>query len=238
MRIGVFVRTFRDLEERHIQRFIETHAFADTIYVGTCMTSNTTHNILSRYPKVKTKEFGGLVQVGDEWLANESQYYTFLYNWSIDEDLDWVLFDDADHYCSPALQRDARAMLTMSDAPFAYALLMYVWGTTHYFPELNKCCPKERLWGWNPHKWQPDINPDPPFTIEIRNQPDKDIDKALVFPAPPYAILHHSFLTESDVQRKMDFNHRRGVAQRHPLESCGHLEPIPEWARLNGNSQL
>ena len=237
-RIDVFVRTFADMEEKTIQRFIETHDFCDTIYIDTCQTSNTTHNILSRYPKVKIKEFGGMVQMGDEWLASESQYYTFLHNWSLDENLDFVLFDDADHFCSPALQRDARAMLESTDAPYAYTLLMYVWGTTHYFPELNKCCPQERLWGWNPNKWQPDINPEPPFTIEIRNQPDKDIDKALVFPHPPYALLHFSFLTEADVRRKMEFNHARGVAQSYPLESCGRLEPIPEWARLTQNGHL
>lgn len=232
MKIGTFVRTFRGFEEKTIEQFLDSHSFCDVIYVGLCQTSDKTWDILCRYPNVKTKLFTYVTDIGyNNWTAHEGKYYQFLNQWSQEEDLDFVLFDDADHIVNPALQRDARRLIEKSNAPFAYTLLMYVWGTEYYFPELNPCCPQERLWGWNPHKWQPDINPDHPLTVEIRNQPDRDIENGLVFPHPPYTLLHYSWLTEEDTRRKMAFNHARGVPQQHPLLSCGRLEPIPEWAK-------
>ncbi len=237
MKIAVFVRTFRDLEEIHIARFIESHSFADTIYIGTCQTSAKTIEIASRYPNVQFKEFDKLYTLSDgEQGAHESLYYFFLLEWAEEEiakgNVDVMVMDDADHFCSPSLQRDARRLIEESNAPFFYCVLLYVWGTEYYFPALNKCCPSERLWGWNVHQWMPDINPVPPFTIEITNQPDRDIANGFTFSHPPYALLHHTWTTEEIVWKKMAFNIKRGVAQRYPLDNpdCGELEPIPQWA--------
>jgi hypothetical protein len=236
MKICTFARTFRRLELPHIAAFLASHSFCDTIYLGTCLTDPATIEIAKQYSNVKFREFGGLMELADgELVAREGAYYQFLVDWAKEEiekgNIDILLMDDVDHVPCPALQRDARRLIEESNAPFFYSLLMYVWGTEMYFPELNKCCPMERLWGWNVHKWTPDINPDHPNTVEIRNQPDRDIENGLTFSHPPYCILHYSYLNEEIVRAKMAFNARRGVAQAYPLESCGHLEPIPEWAK-------
>lgn len=231
MKIGTFVRTFRDFEESTIAEFIESHSWCDQIYVGLCGTSLKTVEIASRYPNTKLRVFNGFEMFPDGSLgAHESKYYSFLLDWSQQEDLDFVIFDDADHICNPALQRDARHMLELYSPPYAYTLLMYLWGRDFYFPDLNKCVPSERLWGWNPRLWTPDINPDPPFTIEIRNQPDAAINDGLVFPHPPYTLLHYSWLTEEIARKKMAFNAKRGVPQAYPPDSCGTLELLPDWA--------
>jgi hypothetical protein len=155
-----------------------------------------------------------------------------LNQWSQEEDVDIVIFDDADHYLNPALQRDARYLFETNDKPFYYSLLLYVYGTDYYFPRLNDCNPSERLWGWNKHLWTPNINPAKPTTVEISNQPDAKLmaGEGYCFSHPPYALLHHSYLTEEIIQRKMAFNAARGVTVTHPLQSCGELELLPDWA--------
>lgn len=231
MKIGTFVRTFQDFEEIHIERFMATHAFSDVICVGLCETSLKTIEIASRYPNVKFKVFNGLEMFPDGSLgAHESKYYAFLNDWANEEDVDWIIFDDADHAPNTTLQLDARTLLESTNAPFAYNQLLYVWGTDHYFPELNNCKPSERLWAWNKHKWTPDISREHPYTVEIKNQPDAQIDNALVMPHPPYCVLHYSFLTEEVTRQKMAFNAKRGVAQAYPPDSCGRIERLPEWA--------
>lgn len=237
MRIATFVRTFMDLEEPHIAAFLTSHSFCDTIYIGLCRTSAKTIEIASRYPNVKFREFDGVFNLADGTpVAHESQYYSFLNSWLQEEakkgNVDFCLLDDFDHTPSPSLHRDARRIIEEINPPFVYALLMYIWGKNDYFPELNDCVPSERLWGWNVHQWTPDINPDPPFTVEIRNQPDRDIDKGYTFPHPPYCIKHFSYLTEEIVWKKMEFNAKRGVPQAYPLDSCGRLEPVPSWAKV------
>lgn len=235
MKTGTFVRTFQDLEEKHIERFIRTHApFSDTIYIGTCQTSEQTIAQAKRWGnRVKFREFDVLIHLADGTpLAHESVYYHALHQWSLEENLDFVFFDDADHAPNRNLRLDTRALIEEHDPIFAYALLMYFWRTDQYFPELNNCNPSERLWGWNPRKWQPDISQDHAFTIEVRNQPDRDITQGYVFPHPPYAIGHFSWITEGDAYRKMAFNKKRGVNQTYPPDSCGRLEPIPHWARV------
>lgn len=232
MRIATFTRSFRDFEEQHIERFLDSHAFCDTIYVGLCETSPKTLEILSRYANVKTKEFGHLATAPDGMtFAHEGQYYGFLDEWSRQEDVDFVLFDDADHYVNTALQRDARYLLETSQKPLAFNLLIYAWGAGQYFPKLNECNPPERLWGWNIHEWQPQLNLSPATTVEIVNQPDPRTSPAFVFPHPPYCLLHASWPSEQVVRQKMEFNIKRGVPQTYPLESCGTPELLPAWAR-------
>lgn len=234
MKIGVFTRTFRDLEEKHIQRFLESHSFADTIYLGTCQTSEQTLAIANQYANVKFREFGETITLADGTInAHESQFYLFLLHWAQEENVDTVLLDDVDHICNSALQRDARRLIEESQKPLFFTLLMYYWGTQLYFPKLNDIVPNERLWGWNMREWTPDINPAPANTIEIRNQPDPRDGNAMVFPHPPYVIKHFSFLTEEDTRRKMEFNIKRGVPQTYPLESCGSPELIPDWVDNN-----
>jgi hypothetical protein len=236
MKICTFARTFRRLELPHIDTFLASHSFCDTIYLGTCETDPETIAIAKTYPNVQFREFDQFYTLPDgERGAHEGKFYQFLSEWAMEEaergNVDVVLMDDVDHVPNRLLQHDVRRIIESTNAPFFYSLLMYIWGTEMYFPELNKCCPMERLWGWNVHQWTPDINPDHPFTVEIRNQPDRDITNGYVFPHPPYAIRHYSYLTEEIVRAKMAFNNKRGIPQLYPLESCGHLEPIPEWAK-------
>lgn len=227
---GVFVRTFQNQEEKHIKNFLDSHSFCDTVYIGTCETSPVTLAIANQYANVKFREFGEIIALADGTKnAHESLYYCFGNEWLKEEGVDCVLFDDADHVINPSLQRDARRLIESSNKSLFYTLLVYVWGTQFYFPKLNDFVPNERLWGWNMHEWQPQINPNPPNTIEILNQPDPRSENALVFPHPPYSILHYSWLTEEDTRRKMEFNHKRGVPQNYPLESCGVPVMLEDW---------
>lgn len=236
MLITTCVRTFRDLEEPHIERFIESHLpFSDTILMGVFETSDKTLEIARRYPQVQFREFNERVTLNDgTWCANEARYYHFMNEWVKETDATIVIFDDADHAPNSALQRDARAIFeSHPDTPFFYSLLLYLWGTQLYFPKLNECHPSERLWGWNQTLWQPEMGTGNPTTVEILNQPDARMlaGEGFVFPHPPYCINHFSYLNEESVQRKMAFNRKRGVAQTHPLESCGELFPLPDWAK-------
>lgn len=231
MKIATFTRTFQDFEEQTILDFLLSHSFSDKIYVGTCQTSKRTRDILSGFANVETREFDGVITMPDGTVAaHESQYYGFLMDWAKETDATWGVWDDADHICNSALQRHARNLLETNNTPFAYALLIYIWGTDFYFPDLNPCCPQERLWAWNIREWMPDLNLEHPTTLEIRNQPDADSIDKLVLPHPPYVVRHYSWLTEEIAWRKIAFNASRGVTQLYPLDSCGQLLPIPAWA--------
>lgn len=236
MNISTFTRTFADFEEPHIAQFIESHLpFSDTIYIGTVHTSPKTIAIGNAYyPRVQFREFNNTIRLDNGLITcHESLYYKFLSDWAIEENVDVAIFDDSDHCPNLALQRDARAIFEAHpDTPFFYSLLMYVYGTDFYFPELNNCNPSERLWAWNTRLWTPDIGTSNPNTVEIKNQPDARFlaGEGYKFQHPPYCIRHYSYLTEEIIQKKMAFNHARGVPVRHPLESCGRLDPLPDWA--------
>lgn len=149
-----------------------------------------------------------------------------LIRWSQEENVDIGIWDDADHCPNKALQRDARRLLESNPTPFAFCLLVYLWGTQLYFPKLNDHANPERLWAWNVHEWTPQLNI-VPNTIEIVNQPSTS--EGLVLPHPNYCVKHYSWLDEADARRKMEFNRKRGVPQNYPLESCGVALPLPDW---------
>lgn len=228
MKIATLVRTYKDLEEKHIERFLETHApFSDIILIGTCDTSPKTLEIINRYANVKTREFNEVIELPNGiQVAHESLYYAMLMEFALDEGIDWGIWDDCDHAPNFRLQRDARHILESNKTPFTFNLLLYYWGTQLYFPKLNDHANNERLWAWNVHDWMPQLNI-VPNTIEIVNQPSQS--EGLVLSHPPYCVKHFSYLTEEDTRKKMAFNHARGVPQDYPLESCGIALPIPDW---------
>ena len=222
------VATVRTLnEERNIAHFCAAYAWADAVLVADGGSEDRTVEIAGYFPHVLVRAFEERVETSDGSFMNpEPRHVNFLINWALEEEADWIIFDDADCWPNPALNRKARAILEGTDKPMVYLHRLYLWGQDEYFPKYNICT---ALWAWQPNEvdvfWEEKGLTN--FESQVRGV---DPERALHLEAPPYCCLHYFAPDEVEVQRKMARYEAWVYPQVHPLQSIyAPPEPLPEW---------
>lgn len=213
-------------EERNIARFCKAYNFADKILIADGGSRDNTLMIAGAYPNIRIKHFEGRVYSGDHYRNPHGTHINFLIDWALEEGADWIIFDDCDCVPTVALMRDARGILSDTDKGVIELYRLYIWGSREYFPELNEA--GQSLWAWRRGMNIRAIEPDPqPTSYEMTKWP---IEMALKL-EPPLACLHYFCPDEETVKKKLAFYRQDTPETKHPLEGCGRLEELPEWAK-------
>ena len=224
-KVIVIVRT-RD-EEAMIGRFCRAYQWADHILVADGGSLDRTVDIATSFPNVRTRNFFQVVQSPNGFYHNpDGLHSNFLIEWAKEFSPDWIIFDDCDSIPTLRLQEDARSILELVEWNCVFVRRFYVWidGKSH-FPALDVGA---SMWAWKPanlhvrankaNDFHPVLNPLPAeyeFTCMLND---------------PYRLLHYSWRSEEQIQRKLAMYKDFGIAMQHPLESCGELAALPEWA--------
>ena len=230
MKIIATVRTLN--EARNIERFCSAYQWADKVLVADGGSIDNTVSLAEKFNNVIVEPFHKRIQMnGGHWRNPASDHIMFLNDWAIDEDADWILFDDCDCVPNPTMQRLAREKLEKTPYVHVCAVRLYLWGEDKHFPKLAQPIGdgiwETSLWGWKPgsltfhdnehyiHEYSPVLGWDDRLNI-----------------LPPSVLLHRPWPNEEEVQRKMKFYSESGEVpnMQHPLEFGGALKDLPEWA--------
>lgn len=230
MRIYIIARALN--EERHITRFLRGYEWADKIMISDGGSSDNTVRIARRHPKVEVRKFRRRVKCPENhtlWMNPESAHFNHLINWLHEDELpDWVVYDDVDCVPTETLRKLARDVFGMQTDRVHQLLAyrLYLWGRSHYFPQLNEV--GQSLWAWRPDKMDLRGDETDPFQIAFLNYDETPEHK--YFLNAPLCLLHDGWPDEHAVQEKMRRYAAWGKPQLYPLESCGPLESLPNWA--------
>ena len=155
----------------------------------------------------------------------------YLIDWAVDEEADWIVYDDCDCVPVECLRRDMRDILENAEATSVFAYRLYVWGRDEYLPRMNIA--GRGLWAWRPDE-VPGIRGDESVRVgrmgvvgvPIPGDPKRiDLDV-------PFCLMHYFAPDRAEVERKMGRYAARGDPQ--DLESeYWPPEPLPEWATVN-----
>lgn len=111
--ISAIVTTFN--EEQNIADCIESLLWCDEILVVDSFSTDRTAEIVQGYDKVRFYQ--------RTYFGSASQK-----NWAMDQvESDWILIFDADERCTPALQKEIRALLAAGPKQEAYTIRRRVW---------------------------------------------------------------------------------------------------------------
>lgn len=225
MKIVVICRTRN--EAHNIDRFCRAYAWADAVLIADGGSIDNTLDRARHYSNVRVDLFTEKVFSGDYWRNPHGRHINFMIDWAIREEASWIIFDDCDCVPSRTLQEDCRSILEDTDKKVILLYRLYLWGSDQYFPDLNKV--GQSLWSWRAdmpvraledNPWSHDIIPcwsgDDVLNLE-----------------PPHACLHYFCPDEVTVKRKLSFYRDSGEQPEalHPLEGCGPLKELPEWAK-------
>jgi len=227
MKIIAIVRT-RD-EEKNIGRFCRAYAWADKILVADVGSDDNTVKIAQYYPNVEVRYFTEQVEGKNGlWRSGEGKHWNFLIDWAKTENPDWILHDDCDCVPNEFMQQRMRELLqvaTDANQKVALAYRIYMWGTTQYFPDLNKA--GQSLYGFTSDSGIRFDETDPWNVNLVSYEPLKSVYKFQY----PYVLLHYFCPDPETVDMKMKFYRESGQQPdyRHPLQSCGSLANIEPW---------
>lgn len=234
MKIVIICRTRN--EARNIARFCLAYSWADSILIADGGSTDNTLDIAQTFgnpqgglagPCVKVDLFTQKVWQNDQWRNPHGRHINFMIDWALREQADWIIFDDCDCVPTLALQADIRGILSDTDKKVCQLYRLYVWGSNRYFPDLNSA--GQSLWGWRAdvpvraledNPWSHDIIPcwtgDDVLNLES-----------------PHCCLHYFCPDPATVERKLTFYRESGEQPeaKHPLEGCGSLALLPEWAK-------
>jgi len=223
MNITVIVRTLN--EERNIARFCEAYAWADKILIADGGSKDRTIWIARRYPNVNIRDFGVKTILGGRVMNPEAAHINFLIDWAREEKAEWVILEDADHYPTKALIKDARNILDSTKSSQVFLFRLYKWMQDQYFPRLND--PGPSIWAWRQDLCTIRAISEGPTQYVLEGV---DSHNALILD-PPLAVVHDGWPTEEIVREKMRRYEAWGIPQIWPTETCGPLEPLPDWAK-------
>jgi glycosyltransferase involved in cell wall biosynthesis len=238
MKIVVIVRT-RD-ESRRIGPFCESYRWADQVIVSDGGSLDDTISIASRFPNVLLRPFGERVQLANGlWRNNDSGHANHLIACANELAPDWIVYDDCDCRPNRLLREAGRDLLEGTDADFALAVRLYLWGTDQHFPHMAKPEPAHErwepsLWAWRGPLdfWTVDKPPAYDFRVGDTVLGDVHLSHRVLDILPPLCLLHYSWDDPARVDRKVTFYRESGFipAMAHPLTFAGPLNPLPEWA--------
>lgn len=215
-------------EARNVGRFCEAHSWADAILIADGGSEDNTLDIARMYPNVKVSMFRKRVWNEDKthWRNPHGKHINFMIDWAIEEGADWIIFDDADCVPTLSLQRDIRGLLEDTDKQVVNLYRLYLWGHNQYFPALNK--PGQSLWGWRAGMPIRALDNDWSHDVPHTWQPEQELNLE-----QPHCCLHYFSPDEATVERKLKFYRESGEIKGalHPLEGCGELAQLPEWAK-------
>jgi hypothetical protein len=146
---------------------------------------------------------------------------------AVDDDADWIIFDDCDCVPNDSLRESARSFLESDGAhSCVMALRIYLWGRDKYFPKLNE--PGPSLWAWRPavrNIRADESNPWEHRMLGIPRMPRGPLCDNLSF---PMVLLHYSWPTPEAAAKKVEKyrasgQHPNAVA---PTEFAGPMAPI------------
>lgn len=225
MNITVICRTRN--EARNIARFCLAYSFADAILIADGGSTDTTLDTARTFGNVQVDLFTQKVHNGDHWRNPHGRHINYMIDWAIKEQADWIIFDDCDCVPTAALQADIRGLLSDTDKKVIQLYRLYVWGSDQYFPDLNKA--GQSLWGWRADVPVRALEDDP-WSHDI--VPCWNEGDVLNLEAP-HCCLHYFCPDPATVERKLTFYRESGEqpTAAHPLDSCGPLALLPEWAR-------
>lgn len=235
MRTITIVRTRN--EAKNISRFCQSYQWADKILVADGGSEDNTIEIAKTFPNVEVREFTERKKMeGGLWRNPEAEHINFLIDWAIEEDADWIFFDDCDSVPNWWLRTHLQKLLGGIDLEynFIYSVRLYLWGKDKHFPQLAKPGGKDKwetsLLGWNVYSGVEFYN----TTMGFSFTPQPSYEERYNF-IPPYCLLHYSWIDEESVNKKLDFYKRSGQIpdMRHPIEFGGKIEDLPEWATIN-----
>ncbi len=134
------------------------------------------------------------------------------------------------------LKENGRRVLEQSDHNFAFAVRVYFWGASQWFPGLSK--DRDDQWTTSLWAWRSGLG----FRASEVDPWRHGFIRAGIFPPekkhrldimPPLALLHRPWPTEEKADAKREFY--RAIGQhpkmKHPTEFGGQLEAIPEWMK-------
>lgn len=223
MNIIVICRTRN--EARNIERFCQAYAWADAILIADGGSTDNTLDLARTYHNVQVDLFTERVRSGDHWRNPHGKHINFMIDWASREQADWIIFDDCDCVPTVALQQDIRGILEDTPQKVCQLYRLYVWGSEQYFTDLNNA--GQSLWGWHgsvpvraleDNPWSHDIIPCWDSALNLEH---------------PHACLHYFCPDPITVNRKLEFYRESGEQPEalHPLEGCGSLAMLPDWAK-------
>jgi hypothetical protein len=228
MSIIVICRTRN--EELNIRTFCEAYHWADRILVADGESVDRTVEIARAFSNVLVRTFDQKVLApdGETWHNPDGSHLNFLIDWAHEfADLEWMIADDCDSFPTRALQNDALKILAEWQWDVVCVRRFYLWYNGRYFPKLDVGASP---WAWRPKKWNVRATNND-FHPTVLPLPNPEQQYAWQLP-DPYRLLHYSWRSEEQVQAKIKMYAAFGVPMTHPLESCGELVELPEWAMV------
>lgn len=231
-KIVVIVRTRN--EERNIAKFCQSYQWTDQILVADGGSHDNTIPIALQQPKTKVKRFREQTIMQAGLTRNPAgEHINYMIEWAtLFYRPDWLIFDDCDCFPNRVLKEDARFILESTICNWVYVTRLYLYGQNRkHFPSMSFIDDRwtPSLWAWKPETKLQFTTNEVNHTHEMTVKPDLE-DRLDLF--PPYCLLHNSWPDEEEVQRKLRFYKNSGQHPTacHPLEFCGELDDLPEWA--------
>ena len=229
MKIVVILRTLN--EERNIIRFCRSYADADKILVADGGSHDMTIRLARLFDNVEVRPFDVRHDFRGVIFNDQPAQLNYLIGWAVDEEADWIVYDDCDCVPTEFLRRDMRAILESAEATSVFAYRLYVWGRDEYLPRMNIA--GRGLWAWRPDEI-PGIRGDESVRVGrmgVVGVPAMGDPGRAVLNAP-FCLMHYFAPDRAEVERKMGRYAARGDPQ--DLESeYWPPEPLPEWATVN-----
>lgn len=228
-------------EEENIERFCRAYidtGLADLVLIADGGSDDDTVAIAESVPNVKVGEYSGQIfgVSGSNWRNPHGEQMNYVFDWATEEGADWIIFDDCDCVPNYMLKENGRRILEQSDHNFAFAVRLYFWGESQWFPGLSKDRDGEwmtSLWAWRAHFGFRASEADPWSHEFIKSMLYPPEDNQQLNILPPLALLHRPWPTEEKADAKREFY--RAIGQhpkmKHPTEFGGQLEAIPEWMK-------
>lgn len=243
MRVTVIARALN--ESRFIDRFLQGYTYlADRILIADGGSSDDTIQKIQSWEdevrmfglgvsddtRIEVRPFDGRIlhpTIPGLFRNQMSANVQFLIDWALeDETPDWIIFDDVDCVPNRLLREQGRELLKTlldTDHQGIDAHRLYLWGRDRCFPELHEVGPS--LWGWRPAICNLHAVEDGNLHQQLKDIPQNPFNVPL-----PLCLLHTPWPDEAAWQSKKRWYESWGMPILYPPDSCGRLEPLPEWA--------
>ena len=195
-----------------------------------------TIEIAQSFPNVEIRHFTEKVQLDNGYWRNpDSSHANFLFEWAYSLNPDWIIYDDCDCRPNYLLKQDYRNILSVANYDFVMAVRIYLYENNQHFPLMAQPAGKweASLWAWrgNIDFWTVDAFPHYTFRIGDKNIADLNIDAKTMNLYPPYCLLHCSWDTEENTEKKVKYHREFGLMPKdwHPKKFAGDPKPLEEW---------
>lgn len=233
MKVVVIARTRN--EERNIERFCSDYSWVDCILVADGGSTDKTVDLTWQFPNVYVRDYSNFVEMDNGVVRNpHGEHLNFLIAWATRLGADWIIHDDVDCFPNSYVKSSARSIMSNSDMSYIYITRLYLYKDLGHFPKMAQPVKRGRyepgLWAWRTSTGLQFVEGvDPSRHQELVNVPREDEILKL---NPPYCLLHCPWQDDDMINRKLEFYRTSGEVpnMRHPIESCGELESLPEWA--------